>query len=55
MTGGSDTGVGAGSGFGEAVFGDYDNDGYLDIYIVNSDANANILYRNNGDGTLSIT
>jgi len=31
-----------------AIFADYDNDGKLDLYIVN--AGANILYRNIGDG-----
>ncbi len=45
------------------LFFDYDNDGYLDIYFVNSGTlnrntyhhkqldNMNVLYRNNGDGT----
>ena len=49
-----------GSGAG---FADYDNDGDLDLYIVNnpgpleveisSESSGNILYRNNGDGTFS--
>ena len=34
------------------AFGDYDNDGDLDIYITNYDQ-ANVLYRNNGDGTFT--
>ena len=46
-------GVGdAGSGFC-AAWGDYDNDGDLDLYIANGvvgDASANVLYRNNGRG-----
>ncbi len=33
----------------DAVWGDYDNDGHLDLYIVKW--GPNILYRNNGDGT----
>ncbi len=40
----------AGSGFGSAaVVGDFDNDGYPDLYVVN--VGRNILYRNRGDGT----
>lgn len=40
-----------------AVFGDYDNDRYLDIYIVNSGSHVgngdNVLYRNNRDNTFT--
>ena len=32
------------------AFLDYDNDGYLDLYLVNSAA-PSVLYRNNGNGT----
>jgi hypothetical protein len=32
-----------------ASFSDFDNDGHLDIYVVNK--GPNVLYRNNGDGT----
>lgn len=39
-----------GFSFGVAI-GDYDNDGYEDIFIAN--AGANTLYHNNGDGTFS--
>ena len=43
------SGVGhQGYGVGVCV-GDYDNDGWLDMYVTNF--GANVLYRNNGDGT----
>ncbi len=35
-----------------AVFGDLDNDGHLDLYVV-TNGGLNILYRNNGDGTFT--
>ena len=39
-------------GYGVGVcVGDYDNDGWLDIYVTNF--SANVLYRNNGDGTFT--
>ena len=44
QTGTGDTGYGMG-----AVAGDIDNDGDVDIYVVNF--GPNVLYRNNGDGT----
>lgn len=39
----------AGKGMG-VVFGDYNNDGWIDIYVAN-DSVPNFLYRNRGDGT----
>ena len=42
----------AGKGFAMGVtVGDYDNDGYEDIYVTNW--NSAILYHNNGDGTFT--
>ena len=45
-------GVGGGTGYGLGVcVGDYDNDGYQDLYV--SNYGENILYHNNGDGTFT--
>jgi enediyne biosynthesis protein E4 len=41
-----------GNGYGlGCVWGDYDNDGYPDLYV--TQYGKNILYRNNGDGTFT--
>lgn len=45
----ADTGYGRG-----AAWGDYDNDGELDLYVVNYWPNhGNVLFRNNGNGTFT--
>ena len=37
-----------------SCWGDYDNDGYLDLYIVCRAGVGNALYRNNGNGTFTL-
>jgi hypothetical protein len=34
-----------------ASWGDYDNDGYLDLFVTNNGGGADFLYHNNGDNT----
>ena len=36
---------------GGVAAGDYDGDGWVDLYVVRGDAGANLLFRNRGDGT----
>ena len=57
--GGSFDEVTAAAGVGDPSYGqgvaaaDYDNDGFVDLYVTNF--GPNVLYRNNGDGTFSET
>ncbi len=39
--------------FMAGAWGDYDNDGFLDLFIANFGAENNCLYHNNGNGTLT--
>ena len=43
---------GYGMGLG-AIWLDYDNDGWQDIYVTNDFGKCDLLYRNNGDGTFT--
>ena len=43
---------GEASGWSSA-WADYDGDGLNDVYVVNNGAGANVLLRNNGDGTFT--
>jgi hypothetical protein len=52
-------GLGSTSNNWAALWGDYDNDGFLDLFVACAGAdavgagNANLLYHNNGDGTFT--
>jgi hypothetical protein len=50
-------GLGAGTNSYTALWGDFDNDGYLDLFVAalgcGNGPNANRLYHNNGDGTFT--
>ncbi len=37
-----------------AAWGDFDNDGWLDVFVAGGSGTSNRLYRNNGDGTFTV-
>jgi enediyne biosynthesis protein E4 len=45
--------VNAGGDSNGVAWGDYDNDGYLDLFVANTYDQGNVLYHNEGDGTFS--
>ena len=47
-----EAGVGSDGNNAGVTFGDYDNDGDVDLFVTNREGNSN-LYRNNGDGTFT--
>lgn len=49
----SAAGLNSATGVRSGCWGDYDNDGDLDLYCVTQGDNDNILFRNNGNGTFS--
>ena len=50
---GASAGVNDGGSGQGVTWGDYDNDGDIDLYLANTHSQANRLYRNNGNGTLT--
>ena len=38
---------------GGAAVGDYNGDGWIDLYVIRGDIGPNLLFRNNGDGTFA--
>lgn len=50
----SAAGITSTSAMRSSCWGDYDNDGDLDLYVATDDAGPNLLYTNDGDGTFTL-
>lgn len=50
----SSAGIASTAAMRAACWGDYDNDGDLDLYVTTAAGTANLLYTNNGDGTFTL-
>lgn len=48
------TGLASDGGSGAVAVGDYNNDGYLDLFLTNMTGGRHLLYRNRGDGTFEV-
>ncbi len=50
----AESGLAGGGSSGAAAVGDYDNDGFLDLFVTALSGGAHTLYRNEGDGTFEV-
>jgi hypothetical protein len=50
----AESGLAGGGSSGAAAVGDYDNDGFLDLFVTALSSGAHTLYRNEGDGTFEV-
>ncbi|MCZ6795858.1 MAG: FG-GAP-like repeat-containing protein [Planctomycetota bacterium] len=50
----AESGLGSAGSSGAAAVGDYDNDGFLDLFVTALSGGGHTLYRNEGDGTFEV-
>ena len=50
----AESGLAGDGGSGAVAVGDYDNDGFLDLFVTVLGGGAHMLYRNEGDGTFEV-